>query len=425
MISPPEFELQISVVSGDHERASAICEQLDSAGAFARPAEFDDQFDAVLFDLATCKPELIWDMSEYARDCGPGRPLLATLGHFPSPDIDAPPVDVRLSTDAALSLAPIRLHFARRVLARRAESALRRETLESFGQAMATPRSRQSRHFLYLGDASAMFPSLERRVQRRGDMLSAAFSGYTAFDYLHEGGFDAVVLDSSAPHIRADMFCDMISRSPTLIDTPLLVLVDGDQPVSDTTLRVASDLIDRSSSVDRVFDQLTHLASESDQAALVRQTPHGDVADPETGLFSRQFFETHLRRQVEWARDFDQPLSLMIIRFHEDAAASTGRALGHAARLLKSLLRSQDTPARMNWSTLLVSLPGADIDEALRAAGRVGDVMDATAFESELGQPPQQVSAECRVLQLEDGQDAHGFLADALALGPRRRGAAA
>ncbi len=425
MYSPHSDLMSVSVVSGDHARADRLCAALDAAGVYACPANFETTSDAVLFDLTTCSPALVSEMADYASDCGPDRPLLVTLGHFEAEDAPQLMVDVRLSSDAALALAPVRLQFARRILARKAERALRVESLNRFGFEAPAPKRRKGLQFLYVGDASTVFPVLQRQLARGGHELAAAFSGYTAFDYLHDTRFDAVIVDTRAPHIRADAFCDMLSRSPNLTDTPILALIDDAAPLQPAILQSASDLIDGAASVHAIQRQLINLARDVDEDARLCCPPMGEAADTITGLFARGFFEAHLQRQIDWALDFDQPLSLIVIRIEDDTATSDGRALGHAAGLLKSLLRAQDTPSRIDWTTLMVSMPGADQSDAIRAARRISNVLDATAFETGMGSPSRQVNADCRVLELEEGQGAHAFLSDALALGPRRKGVAA
>ena len=409
-------ELSVSLVSGDHDRATILCERLNALGLHAAPADFTYSSDIILFDLNSCRVGLVEDVIDYAMARTVDRPLLATLGNFQDQSSIPDKIDVRLSLDSALNLAPARFRFARRILARRAEAHLREASFSRFGVSPSFHHSQTKRPMLYVGDVSRIFPALQKALESFDHDLTAALSTYTAFDYLHDTNFDAIILDATSPVVNAESFCDMINRSPGLADLPLLVLVDPTQLLGDATVQRASDLMHRDADPDLVAVQLAHLRRFLPPASQAFSPPCADVTDPATGLFSRPFFEDHLSMQIQWAQERQQPMSLVVIRVASSEEEHVCGDLSHTAKIVRSLLRAQDAPCRLDWTRIAVSLPGADKLEAAAAARRICDVMDATAFEASYGTPSRQVSVQCRIASLAHGMDAADLLQEAIRL---------
>lgn len=419
-------DLSATVVCGDHARAALLCQALDDAGVRADSADIIGDYDVVVFDLATCRPSLVLDLIDFHLAQGAERPLLASLGGFDDGSKIPADIDVRFSMDAALALAPMRFHFARRVMARRAEAELRQRSFSRFGVNQPLAPDREPRPVLYVGDVSRVYPALERELAQRERAMTAALSAYTAFDYLHDAPFDAIVLDAGAPAVRVDSFCDMISRSPGLTDIPLLVLMENDAPVPETVLHRASDLAPRNGDPAQIAEQLLHLSRLQAPPAQSFTPPGAGVTDPATGLFCRDFFENHLALQIDWAHRRQQPLCLIVFNVTiGDDDPALGADVAHAAKVIRSLLRAQDAPCRLDWTRIVVSLPGADRAEAAAAARRICDVMDATAFETRLDSPARQVVVSCRIASLTYGMGAPELLEEANRLSnPKRHHAA-
>ena len=409
-------ELSVSVVSGDHDRASALCSLLGDLDLHAVQADFTHSSDVILFDLKSCRPGLVDDLVEYAVAKDADRPLLATLGGFEDDSPIPDEIDVRLSLDAALVLASARFRFARRIIARRAEASLRAASFSRFGVSSSFKQPTSVRPILYVGDVSRIFPALQKALEARDHDLTAALSAYTAFDYLHDTNFDAIVLDATSPAINAESFCDMINRSPGLADLPMLVLVDPAEFFGDAVVQRASDFMHRDADPDLVAEQLVHLRRLLPPVTQAFSPPCADVTDPATGLFSRPFFEDHLSMQIQWAQERQQPMSLVVIRVASIEEEHIGADLAHTAKVVRSLLRAQDAPCRLDWSRIAVSLPGADKLEAATAAQRICDVMDATAFEMGYNKPARQVSVQCRIASLAHGMEAADLLEEAIRL---------
>lgn len=409
---------KVSVVCGDHGRAQHICNILFEQKLDATSGDFTSPCDVFLFDLTTCRPSLVSEVVNYATEYKGSRPLIATLGQFSCNSEIPSQVDVRLSSDTALHLAHSRFHFAKRTAARRAEVELRRDSYAKFGLHTPPEAKHKNRDILYVGEASPRFLSLKDHLESQGFSLTASFSSYTAFDYLHEHSFGAILLDTAADAVRPDNFCAMVRRSSNLAEIPLLAITESSFGIGEDILKCATDLIDEVSSLHSISEQLLELVVNRGPSAKEFAAPNEAITDAVTGLFTRSFFEDHLDRQIEWSLDYDQPLTLLIIKVISGSDNDTDpRDLAYTARVLNTLLRIQDAPTKLDSSTLAVSMPNADEQGATYAARRIEGVLDATAFESEPGKPARQVLINWQVSELNPDQTPEQLLSTALQKG--------
>ena len=391
--------IKVGVISGRRDRADHICDLLERCGLHAEPADFTTHNDVLLFDLAHCSPKLVADMSDITTQNGLARPILAALGHYSDRLASLPDMDVHLSTDAALTLAPLRFQFARRMLSRRAELELRHESFRRHGVHIASPPLHSHRPLIYVGDPSLTFPQLQLILQSRGESFQAAFSCYTAYDYVTEEDFGAVLLEVKSDSERAETFCQMVEKSPNLANLPILAIVEPGSEIPPTVRKSVSDIIENDAGAQAICNQLVKLAQISSNGEPPIIPADTRLSDPETGLFRLGFFADHLQQQLRWARESRQQISLLIIQvYNSDGSRSTSADLTQCARLMRSLLRAQDTPARIDTSLLAVSLPGASESYANIAARRLTDVLDATAFEPGYGEPARQLIADYRII---------------------------
>ena len=407
--------LKVSVVCGDHGRAQHICNILQDQHLDARSGEFSEPSDIFLFDLTTCRPTLIEDIVGYAKDCKISHPLIATLGNFPCGSTAPENIDIRLSSDHALYLARSRFHFAHRTAARRAEVQLRRESYHRYGLDSALEARHANKDILYVGEASRNFLTLKDHLESDGFQLTASFSAYTAFDYLHDHSFGAVILDTTAENLRDDNFCGMVRRSPNLAEIPLLAVSDEYYSPSEDVFESATDIVEKSASAETISELLTELVVNRGPSAKDFAAPSEKITDTTTGLFTRQFFEDHLNAQVEWSLDYAQPLSVLVLTVLGQADGQPdARDLTYTSRVVKTLLRVQDSPTRLDNSTLAISMPGSSKEDAMIAVRRIEGVLDATAFESSPGQPNRQVLIKWSIAELNADQSSDQLLSNAI-----------
>jgi len=111
------------------------------------------------------------------------------------------------------------------------EIGFRLETLnENFGLNTSLPVNdkKERLSILFIGKASPEFMVIINALQKINVQIVAAFTSFTAFDYLYEKTFDAVVmngLDSTEP---AFTVAETMRKNASLYHVPALLLVNGD-----------------------------------------------------------------------------------------------------------------------------------------------------------------------------------------------------
>jgi diguanylate cyclase (GGDEF)-like protein len=114
--------------------------------------------------------------------------------------------------------------------------------------------------------------------------------------------------------------------------------------------------------------------------------------DPKTDLFNARYFTTALEAEIERARRFGRPLSILLADL--DLLRSVNNTYGHlagdavlrgVAAVLRSQLRPFDIPCRFGGEEFAVVLPEAGREDALAIAERIRRAVAATSFRNPTG----------------------------------------
>jgi diguanylate cyclase (GGDEF)-like protein len=153
------------------------------------------------------------------------------------------------------------------------------------------------------------------------------------------------------------------------------------------------------------------LAQDLVQARRMREA----LIDPETGLFSRMALLEALPRELERARRYDTPLSVLMLHVDglRDVAERFGLAvtcelLAEVGRRLPEHSRRADLTVRFGADVFLVLSP-TDAEEAGRAAERLVSGVSERPFYAGDVEIPLAVAASAATLQ-DDDEDAFALL---------------
>lgn len=137
--------------------------------------------------------------------------------------------------------------------------------------------------------------------------------------------------------------------------------------------------------------------------------PETRLRDPLTGVYSRASFTNRLWEEMEYARRYRQPLSLLLIDL--DHFKSVNDGFGHArgdqvlvefAQRLQGMTRVADKIFRYGGDEFAVLLPDTDMSQAAALAQRILENVRTTAF---AGEPPLSLSLSMGIASLpQDGQ---------------------
>ncbi len=251
------------------------------------------------------------------------------------------------------------------------EIKLRLQTLEQdFGISHQRPQTQKHDPFniLFVGKASPEFMIVINALQRKNVRVVAAFTSFTAFDYLYEQTFDAVVMNGLNSIDSALSVTQTMRKNAKLYHVPALLLAKNIAPRDlksvyeagmNDVLEASATLVDISA---RVLEQANfhrmHTTLKDEFSVL-----GGDLCtDTSTQLFNESFFNAHLSRVVKFYHDQNMPVSLCLIRISPadnfDPEIAIGASYGQIGVMIKNLVRLQDITARIKTNVFAIAFPG-------------------------------------------------------------------
>lgn len=149
------------------------------------------------------------------------------------------------------------------------------------------------------------------------------------------------------------------------------------------------------------------------EVQILLQKERTALIDELTGLYNRRFFNSILKREVEHAKRFEQPFSLLVLDV--DRFKSYNDLLGHQAGdrllaelagLLKQTARTIDYVVRYGGEEFCVLLPQSDKQKALMAAERHRAAVEQHEFAGQANMPDGNVTVTIGVATFPtDAQD--------------------
>lgn len=301
---------------------------------------------------------------------------------------------------AARVRAVSRLRVMEDVAKRRAAAA------EAFGVAVKADAEADGRPtVLFVGAATPQFMRIRHALSETGSDVIAAFSSYSAFDYLHERAFDAVVLNAIDRKDMAFSISSAMRRNARLYHTPVLLLARPGrfEEADEAFARGVSDLLPADAPAEEIRQRVLCLAQERQRRRRARNTLEACRAartlDTETGLFHARFATAHLQDLLNASRRDRRATSFVLMRASGPTPSPSGKALGAARRqfaaMLRHLLRGEDAAARLSDDVYAAILPFTDGEGAHCVAERIASIADCTAFEGDDPLRPFRLEVDC------------------------------
>lgn len=183
-----------------------------------------------------------------------------------------------------------------------------------------------------------------------------------------QGGLEGLVLREREPATQVD---------PPMLAAPLRVRTDS-TPMGLLTLLDPARGVFTEDDVQTVRSLAMQGAVAIDNANLHRLTQTQAKTDGLTGLANHREFQEQLRRELERAQRFDQPLALILFDLDDFKLVNdrfghlTGNAvLRYVARVARECIREIDLAARPGGEEFAVLLPGTTAEGATRVAERM------------------------------------------------------
>ena len=288
---------------------------------------------------------------------------------------------------------------------------------------------------LSIGQPDPEYLALTHSLRDQGVEMVAALSSYSAFDYLHDRTFDAVLLWGGEQPSEALAVASGMRRNTRLYHTPVLLRLNSlmELDLGDAYLRGVNDIANPKAPVAEISDRLLRLAKLHRRQQTIRKTLESMRRNPEmdkgTGLFGRDLFAAHLARLSKAAEQRNRPLSLCVLKIADtpDVARARqkkllDRAVPQVGSMIARLVRAEDSGGRLSNEVFALALPATPRAAALNVAERIAAVIGCTAFDAGSGKAPYVVEFEVGAAQIQRGEaPAHALMRAAEAAGNRDR----
>jgi len=258
--------------------------------------------------------------------------------------------------------------------------------------------------------------------------VSSELTAYTAFDYLHERIFDAVVLWAGDNPQEALSIAAGLRRNTRLYHTPALLYMRKETYVTTSEAfhrglsDVASPETPESETARRVVELARSYRRQMGIRQALEQARTSGLMDPATGLFTRELFAAHLGRLAQAAKTRNRALSVCVLKVAENPELATARAGGWLDRavpqigsMISRLVRVEDTAARLSPETFALALPNTPGANGRLAGERIAAVIGCTAFEAGEGNTPFVVEFDLGVAPVTSAETAGHALEEAAA----------
>lgn len=270
---------------------------------------------------------------------------------------------------------------------------------------------------LSIGKPDPEYLALSHALKDRGVEITAALSSYSAFDYLHDKTFDAVLLWGGDQAAESLSIASGMRRNTRLYHTPVLLRVTGtaEFDLGEAYLRGVNDIANARAGTEEICDRLLRLARVNRRQTTIRKTletmRHSPKMDKGTGLFGRDLFAAHLGRLSKAAVERNRPLSICVLRIADTPEIVRARqrklidrAVPQIGSMIARLVRAEDSASRLSNEVFALALPATSLEAARNVGERIAAVIGCTAFDSGQGKPPYVVEFDVGAAQILENE---------------------
>ena len=173
-----------------------------------------------------------------------------------------------------------------------------------------------------------------------------------------------------------------------------------------------------------LLDYFTNLQQKLDNPKVIEmdlyeKTLLSAVTDGLTGLYNHRYFHDRFEEEVERARRYQHPLSLLMLdlddfkRYNDTNGHIAGDLLlVEVSKVLKRAVRKVDTAARYGGEEFAIILPSTKKKGALIIAGRICQKIADYRFPNQAVMPKGKITVSIGVASLGDDSDNHNGLLD-------------
>jgi two-component system cell cycle response regulator PopA len=382
----------------------------------AKPARPQSAYDAVVINASD--PEMAASIAQSYTGKTSGSPPVILIS-----DTGTPPAgfDGWLRRPVSAVQLANRIQALRRLWVMEDIARRRRAVSEVFGHAPTDDLSAGKRpSVLFVGDATSRFMAIRHALDAAGTGMIAAFSSFSAFDYLHERPFDAVILNAISKKDLAFTISSAMRRNARLYHTPVLLLTpQGDFDAADEAFaRGVSDILPADAQPEEISARVQQLVDERRRRRSAKATLENCRArlttDPDLGLFRSKFSLAHLQDLLNTAARSGKSTGLVLMAMESPEITISPKRQDDAKKqfssMLRHLLRAEDCPALIGPDLYAAILPHTPADGASCVAERISAVADCTAFDGDDPLHPFRLNVNCAALEAVGEETAEALI---------------
>jgi two-component system cell cycle response regulator PopA len=419
---------RVLILARDDSLAGPLAEGLDRLGwrtitargiQAAAAALGDLQIEAAIIDTGSYGDAAEGLALKVKEASGPRQLPIIAIGQ-PQLGGDAQAYDLTLAAPLHPAQAAFRLETLVRTATAQEELELRMATFAERGAKLDPGHPGDAPwRVLAVGEPAPRFLALSNALAQHGAEVVGAFTAYTAFDYLHEQPFEAVILWGGENEAEALSIAAGMRRNTRLYHIPAVLYLRpfGGSSLAEVFHRGVSDVTTHDTPDQEIADRVIELARAYRRQVAIRKALNrarsSGLMDAATGLFTRDLFAAHLARLTRSAQTRNRALSVCVLRLTERPELKALRAEGWVDKavpqigsMIGRLVRSEDTAARLGPETFALALPATPLAAARAAAERISAVIGCTAFDAGEGRPPFVVEFDIGVAEVESGESA-------------------
>ena len=166
----------------------------------------------------------------------------------------------------------------------------------------------------------------------------------------------------------------------------------------------------------RIADEI---AKVIDKTLLFRQTKELSITDELTGLYNRRYFNERFEREVQRARRYNRPLTVLMIDidYFKNFNDINGHLMGdeilkRVAHTLEYNIRKADILARYGGEEFVIILPEIDKAHALKVAEKLRITIEKKRFPKQEYQPNKNLTISLGIASFPEDSDKAKELVD-------------
>ncbi len=277
---------------------------------------------------------------------------------------------------------------------------------------------------LFIGKASSQFMVMINALEEKNVEVVAAFTSFTAFDFLHESRFDAVVMNALSHSEPALSITQTMRRNSALFHTPSILLAPSVFEDEEAAYGCGvSDIINSECTEQEIQDRILELARFHRLHRQIKlefeKIGVGECMD-ESGTYSTRFFSKHLNRLVETYSAQDLPVSILTIRAsfdgnYPETSDITNEVYNQLGRTVKNMVRVYDVTARLSENIFVIAFPGQPASSLAPVINRIEGITSVMHFGPEtIKGPGIKLNLNIDAAELGHGVTGQSWLAQQL-----------